>query len=65
VDREGVPAVDFALAPCDKRDLEEACCPPFNWSRLRGDEVLRVWHTLDGSPRVLHLMHGTGAENRT
>ena len=53
--------MDFALAPCDKRDFEEACLPPFDWSRLRGDEVLRGWRTLDASPRVLHLMHGTGA----
>ncbi len=51
----------FALASGDKREFEEAFRPPFDWSRLRGDEALRGWKTLDTSPRALHLMHGTGA----
>ncbi len=53
--------MDFALTSRDKQDFEDALCPPFDWSRRRGDEELRFWRTIDASPRALHLMHGTGA----
>ena len=51
----------FTLPSRDKQDFEDAFRPPFDWSRLREDEVLRGWRTLDASPCAVYRMHGTGA----
>jgi len=53
--------MEFRLDQGEERDFRDLFKPPFSWSHVRRDEEMRHWRVLTEEPKLVRLMHKSGA----